>query len=66
MKEYLVNHVARGCYEVVLAEKVGNDRKYGYLTNFKNKKAAVSFVEAHKLNKVVVDPNTRVPSPDFK
>ena len=66
MEEYLINHVARGCYEVILARKSKSNNTYEYLTNFKNKRAAMSFVEAHKLNKVVVDIDTRIPTPDFR
>ncbi len=37
-----------------------------YLTNFKNKKAAERFIEAHKKDQVGIDPETCVPTPDFK
>ena len=59
---YIINHVRHGCYEVIL--KIGD--KLAYLTNFKNKKAAEKFIEAHKKDQVTIDPETCVPSPDFK
>ena len=40
--------------------------RYRYLTNFRNIKAAKAFVEAHKKNKVTIDPKTSIPTPDFK
>lgn len=60
--KYHVNHARHGCYEVILEE---GDRKI-YLTNFKNKKAAANFILAHQAGKVTIDPDTRVPTPDFK
>ena len=59
---YDIRHAARGCYEVILKK----NEKMIYLTNFKNKKAAARFVEAHKNNEVVIDPETCIPTPDFK
>jgi len=59
---YDINHARHGCYEVLLKE----DEKLIYLTNFKNKKAAQEFIEAHKNNEVTIDPETCVPTPDFK
>jgi hypothetical protein len=59
---YIINHVRHGCYEVIL--KMGDNMIY--LTNFKNKKAAERFIEAHKKNEVTIDPETCIPSPDFK
>ena len=58
---YIINHVRHGCYEVIL--KIGENMTY--LTNFKNKKAAERFIEAHK-NEVTIDPETCIPEPDFK
>tara|TARA_R110000824_G_scaffold223032_4_gene410786 strand:+ start:116 stop:406 length:291 start_codon:yes stop_codon:yes gene_type:complete len=62
VSNYIINHRRHGCYEVVL--KTGE--KMLYLTNFKNKKAAEKFVEAHKLDQVIIDPETCIPTPDFK
>ncbi len=59
---YIINHTRRGCYEVIL--KIGET--LAYLTNFKNKKAAERFIEAHKKDMVTIDPETCVPTPDFK
>ena len=59
---YIVNHVRHGCYEVIL--KI--NEKLVYLTNFRNKKAAERFIEAHKKDEVTIDPETCVPTPDFK
>jgi len=59
---YNIRHAGRGCYEVILH----CDENMIYLTNFKNQKAAENFVEAHKHNKVTLDPATCVPTPDFK
>jgi hypothetical protein len=62
VSNYIINHARHGCYEVIL--KTGE--KMLYLTNFKNKKAAEQFADAHKEGKVTIDPETRVPTPDFK
>jgi len=62
VSDYVISHVRHGCYEVIL--KTGE--KMIYLTNFKNKKAAARFIEAHKDNQVTIDPETCVPTPDFK
>jgi len=59
---YIINHVRHGCYEVIL--RVGE--KLHYLTNFRNKKAAERFIAAHKRDEVTIDPDTCVPTPDFK
>ena len=59
---YIINHVRHGCYEVILRD----GERMTYLTNFRNKKAAEKFIAAHKLDKVVIDPDTRIPTPDFK
>ncbi len=59
---YIINHVRHGCYEVLMKE----DEKTIYLTNFRNKKAALKFVEAHKQDEVTIDPETCIPTPDFK
>jgi len=60
--DYLINHVRHGCYEVIL--KTGE--KLVYLTNFRNKKAAERFIKAHEKNEVIIDPETCIPTPDFK
>jgi len=62
VSDYIINHIRHGCYEVIL--KI--DEKMIYLTNFKNKKAAASFIKAHKKDQVVIDPETCIPTPDFK
>ena len=62
VSDYDINHARHGCYEVILKNK----EKRIYLTNFKNKKAALKFIEAHKNNEVTIDPETCVPTPDFK
>jgi hypothetical protein len=62
VSNYLINHHRHGCYEVIL--KTGEQMLY--LTNFKNKKAAEKFVEAHKKDQVTIDPETCIPTPDFK
>ena len=59
---YIINHVRHGCYEVILKM----EDKLVYLTNFRNKKAAERFIEAHENNQVTIDPETCVPTPDFK
>jgi len=59
---YHVNHVRHGCYEVILQI----NEKMIYLTNFRNKKATQKFIEAHKNNEVTIDPETCIPTPDFK
>ena len=59
---YHVRHVRHGCYEVTLE----TGEKMVYLTNFKNKKAAQKFIEAHRDDEVTIDPETCVPTPDFK
>ena len=59
---YVINHARHGCYEVLI--KTGE--RTIYLTNFRNKKAATLFIEAHKKDQVVIDPDTCVPTPDFK
>lgn len=64
-KEYVIRHVRRGCYEVTLVDESKSIGKYKHLTNFKNKKAAKNFIEAHKAGKVTIDPETGIPTPDF-
>ena len=59
---YEIKHVRHGCYEVLLKE----DGKTIYLTNFRNKKAAQKFIKAHQSNEVTIDPETCIPTPDFK
>jgi hypothetical protein len=63
---YEIKHVRHGCYEVRLVDETKDIGKYKYLTNFKNKKAAKAFVSAHKEGKVTIDPETSIPTPDFK
>ena len=62
VSDYQINHPRRGCYEVILCA----GEKMVYLTNFRNKKAAERFIKAHKSGEVFIDPETCVPSPDFK
>ena len=62
VSNYIINHVRHGCYEVILKM----ESKLVYLTNFRNKKAAERFIEAHENNQVTIDPETCVPTPDFK
>ena len=62
VSKYIIRHACHGCYEVIL--EMGE--KMAYLTNFKNKKAAEKFIEAHKLDQVTIDPETCIPTPDFK
>ncbi|MAG27089.1 hypothetical protein CMI47_16250 [Candidatus Pacearchaeota archaeon] len=59
---YNIRHARHGCYEVILHR----DEKMIYLTNFRNKKAAEKFIEAHKNGEVSIDPETCIPTPDFK
>lgn len=61
ISNYIINHARHGCYEVIL--KAGE--KMIYLTNFKNKKGAEKFIEAHENDQVTIDPETCVPTPDF-
>ena len=37
-----------------------------YLTNFKNMRAAKKFIKEYSAGNVTIDPDTRVPTPDFK
>lgn len=62
VSKYIVRHARHGCYEVILQ----TGEKMIYLTNFKNKKAAEKFVEAHENDEVTIDPETCIPKPDFK
>ena len=39
--EYEIKHVRHGCYEVRLVDETKDIGKYKYLTNFRNKKAAI-------------------------
>jgi len=59
---YDIIHARHGCYEVILR----TGEKMVYLTNFRNKKAAQLFVEAHERDEVAIDSETYVPTPDFK
>jgi len=62
VSKYIIRHARHGCYEVILQ----TGEKMAYLTNFKNKKAAEKFVEAHENDEVTIDPETCIPKPDFK
>jgi hypothetical protein len=66
MKEYTISHKRRGCYEVCLVYPHGEVVRSEYLTNFRNKKAAKRFIEEHQKGKVTIDPDTCIPTPDFK
>tara|TARA_R110000737_G_C14302638_1_gene436304 strand:+ start:342 stop:593 length:252 start_codon:yes stop_codon:yes gene_type:complete len=66
MKQYQINHPKHSCYEVVFVDEEKEVGRYKYLTNFRNKKAAVAFVEQHALGNVTIDPETKIPTPDFK
>ena len=61
VSNYDIIHARHGCYEVILR----TGEKMVYLTNFRNKKAAMRFIKAHEKNEVVIDPETCVPTPDF-
>ena len=65
MKEYQINHIRHGCYEVTLVDESKEVGRYKYLTNFKNKKAAVNFIKAHEKGEVTIDRETGIPTPDF-
>jgi len=62
VSNYQINHPRHGCYEVILQA----GEKMIYLTNFRNKKAAQKFIEAHENDEVTIDPETCIPTPDFK
>ena len=66
MKEYVIEHAKHGCWQVVLVDEDKEIGKYQYLTAFKNKKAAKKFIEQHQKGNVTIDPETRIPTPDFK
>tara|TARA_R110000824_G_scaffold148920_7_gene318920 strand:- start:236 stop:436 length:201 start_codon:yes stop_codon:yes gene_type:complete len=66
MKEYRIDRVRRACYEVTLVDESKDIGRYKHLTNFTNKKAALKFIEAHKRGEVTIDPETGIPTPDFK
>ena len=66
MIEYVIEHIRHGCYSVTEVDNEKNIGRYRYLTNFKNKKAAKNFLEEYKKGNVSIDPETRVPTPDFK
>ena len=40
--------------------------RFQYLSNFRNKKAVKNFIEQHAIGNVTIDPQTGIPSPDFK
>ena len=62
VSNYDIIHARHGCYEVILRQ----GEKMVYLTNFRNKKAAKNFILEHKKGNVAIDPETSVPTPDFK
>jgi hypothetical protein len=66
MKEYLIEHKKHGVYDVTLVDESKEVGRYQYLTCFRNKKAANCFVKEHKKGNVVIDPETRIPTPDFR
>jgi len=65
-KKYIIEHKKHGCYEVCLTYTQDSNPHALYLTNFRNKKAAENFIKEHKRGNVVIDPETRIPTPDFK
>lgn len=65
-EQYQINHVRHGCYEVHLVDENKEIGRYQYLTNFRNLKAAKKFVEQHVMGNVTIDPETCIPTPDFK
>jgi len=64
--EYEIKHLRHGCYGVTLVDETKEIGKYRYLTNFRNIKAAKAFIKAHKSGEVTIDPETGIPTPDFK
>tara|TARA_R110000824_G_scaffold202745_1_gene386949 strand:+ start:664 stop:864 length:201 start_codon:yes stop_codon:yes gene_type:complete len=66
MEQYEIKHARHGCYQVFLVDESKDIGRYRYLTNFKNKKAAKNFIEAHKKGEVEIDRETCIPTPDFK
>jgi tRNA uridine 5-carbamoylmethylation protein Kti12 len=66
MKQYQITHKRHGCYEIIFVDESLEVGKFKYMTNFRNKKAAKNFVEQHALGNVTIDPETHVPTPDFK
>jgi hypothetical protein len=66
MKEYRIDHVKHGCYNVILVDESKDPIRYEYLTNFRNKRAANAFVKAHEKGEVHIDPKTKIPTPDFE
>ena len=66
MAEYQIEHKRHGCYQIVLVDETKEVGRYRYLTNFRNKKAAKRFVEEHKKGNITIDPETGIPTPDFK
>ena len=63
---YQIDHVRHGCYEVRIVDETKEVGKYKYLTNFRNKKAAKNFILEHKKGNVTIDPESCIPTPDFK
>jgi hypothetical protein len=66
IKQYQITHKRHGCYEVVFVDNSKEIGKFTYLTNFRNKKAVKEFVEQHARGNVTIDPETCIPTPDFK
>tara|TARA_R110000851_G_scaffold329628_1_gene501683 strand:- start:2480 stop:2680 length:201 start_codon:yes stop_codon:yes gene_type:complete len=66
MKEYQIEHKRHGCYYVNIVDESKDIGRYQYLTCFRNKKAAKNFVEEHKKGNVTIDPETCIPTPDFR
>lgn len=66
IQQYQINHPRHSCYEIILIDESKEVGKFKYLTNFRNKKAAKKFIEQHVLGNVIIDPETNVPTPDFK
>jgi len=64
--DYQIRHARHGCYEVRLVDETAEPTSYRYLTNFKNMRAAKKFIKEYSAGNVTIDPDTRVPTPDFK
>tara|TARA_R110000796_G_scaffold169173_2_gene286051 strand:- start:707 stop:904 length:198 start_codon:yes stop_codon:yes gene_type:complete len=64
--QYEIRKARRACYEVIVVSGSGPATKRHYLTNFRTKKAASKFIEAYQKGKVTIDPDTCIPTPDFK
>jgi hypothetical protein len=66
IQQYQINHPKHSCYEVIFVDENEEVGKFKYLTNFRNKKSAKTFIEQHALGNVTIDPVTCIPTPDFK